>query len=155
MRFRPPTVAVAMALALAALLGACSTPASKPALPPVTPIMVPPPMSAQQELVGGVWHWQGGNAGAAPARELYTVEFTADGRVLVRADCNRGSGRYSTGADATVTLTAIATTKMGCPAGSLDTTFLRELADVERYRFEGDMLVLTLRSNAATLRFSR
>jgi heat shock protein HslJ len=148
----PPTVRAALASTLAAaLLGACSTP-SKPTLPPVTPIMIPPAMSAQQDPAGGGWHWV---AGAAAAGGLYTIEFSNDGRVLVRADCNRGGGRYTLGPDDTITLSALATTKVACPAGSLDTDFLRQLGEVQRYRFEGDALVLLLRAGGGTLRFSR
>lgn len=156
MRCHLPIMRAAVAVTLAAaLIVGCSAPPSKPALPPITPIMIPPPMSAQQELVGGVWHWVRGEAGGPGARDVYTLEFTADGRVLVHADCNRGGGRYTVGSDASITLSALATTKVACPVGSQDTAFLRDLGLVERYGFEGDTLVLTLRGTAGTLRFSR
>ena len=149
-----------MPLALAALLlGALMTgcgggSASRPELPPVTPIMLPPPMVAQPDLVGGAWHWEGPSGGPVAARDLYTIQFTGEGRLIVRADCNRGAGRYALEAGGRVTLSGVATTKMACPAGSLDTAFLRQLGDVEGYRFEGESLRLSTRGGGV-LRFVR
>ena len=125
--------------------------ASKPGLPPVTPIMLPPPMAAQPDLVGGAWHWQG--APAAP-RDAYTIELAPDGRLIVRADCNRGAGRYVIDAGDRLTLSGIVTTKMACPAGSLDTAFLRQLGEVQSYRFEGEALHLATRGGGE-MRFVR
>ena len=147
-----PSLAV---VTLALLVGACSGGAPKTALPPVTPIMIPPPLApaSSAELAGAPWHWQGPE-GNPVARDLYTLELTADGRALVRADCNRGGGRYLQEAGGRLTLTPIATTKMGCPAGSLDTVFLRQLGEVEGYRLDADALRLTLRGGGA-MRFTR
>jgi heat shock protein HslJ len=135
---------------------ACAESAPKRALPPVTPIMIPPPMpvATSQDLRGVAWHWQGPAGGPPAPRDLYTLEFAADGRALVRADCNRGSGRYTVEANGRLSLTPIATTKMGCPAGSLDTAYLRALALVEGYRIEGEGLSLALRGGGA-MRFVR
>ena len=134
-------------------LGACAAAPPRTALPPVTPIMIPPPLSATSapDLTGGTWHWQGAND---LPRDAYTLEFAADGRALVRADCNRGSGRYVQAAGERLTLTPIATTKMACPAGSRDAAFLRQLGEVEGYRFEADALILQLRGGA-TMRLTR
>jgi heat shock protein HslJ len=107
----------------------------------------------QQDLTGEPWHWLGPDGGPLPPRDLYTLELTADGRALVRADCNRGGGRYTRDGER-LALTPMATTKMGCPAGSLDTVFLRQLGEVERYRFEGDALLLERRGGGA-MRFAR
>lgn len=141
-------------LATAALVACSGAPASRNAgLPPVTPIMIPPPMvaAAAPALAGPVWQWQPPQGGALP--DHYTLQFLDDGRALVRADCNRGSGRYAADASGTLTLTPIALTKMGCPAGSLDTAFVRDLGEVVGYRLEGDTLRLVLRSGGSmTLR---
>ena len=143
-------------MALAALLvaGCGGGSASKPELPPVTPIMMPPPMAAQPDLAGGAWHWEGPVGGPGAPRDLYSVEFGQDGRLAVRADCNRGAGRYVVEGGGRLTLSGIATTKMACPAGSLDTVFLRQLGEVEGYRFEGEALRLVTRSGGA-MRFVR
>ena len=150
--FRTPVLLGAVTCAM--LLPGCGGgAASKVDLPPVTPIMLPPPMPAQPDLLGGAWHWEGPQGTGAGPRDLYTLEFAPDGRLLVRADCNRGAGRYLVEAGGRLTLSAIATTKMGCPEGSLDSAFLRQLGEVEGYRFEGETLRLTTRGGA--MRFVR
>lgn len=101
--------------------------------------------SAESDLMGGAWRWQ---TPAGETSDRYTIEFLPDDRVQVRADCNRGAGRYSVQADGRLTLTGIALTKMGCGAGSLDAQFVRELGDVERYRMERDGLRLVSRGGA-------
>src|SRR5689334_20704416 len=109
-------LAALLALALCACSGA---PSRSGTLPPVTPIMIPPVMAATatDELAGGVWRWL--PAGTSDASDRYTLEFMPDGRVQVRADCNRGAGRYTADPDGRLTLASIALTKIGCGAGSL------------------------------------
>ena len=72
----------------------------------------------------------------------------------LRADCNRGGAGYATGANRSLTMTPAATTKMGCPAGSKGTEFVRQLAEVSGYDFVDGDLVLTLKSNAGAMRFT-
>jgi heat shock protein HslJ len=145
------------------LAGACSAneTTTKPSLPPITPIMVPPTMTSATEpaLGGRVWAWQGtpfaGNERMVPdAPERYTIEFQPDGRVQLRADCNRGGAAYAAGVNRSLTMTPAATTKMGCPPGSKGTEFARQLTEVTSYDFIDGDLVLTLRSNAGAMRFT-
>jgi heat shock protein HslJ len=153
-----------MGIALVVFLaGACSANETtiKPALPPITPIMVPPTMTSATEpgLAGRVWVWQGtqlaGNERMVPdAPERYTIEFQPDGRVQLRADCNRGGAGYVAGANRSLTMTPAATTKMGCPSGSKGTEFVRQLAEVSGYDFADGDLVLTLKSKAGAMRFT-
>lgn len=156
----PPRLAGAVAFAAVA---ACSAPAPQPApsLPPVTPIMMPPVISANEDapgLVGRVWSWQetqfATRGRVAPdAPERYTLEFLVDGRVQLRADCNRGSARYEAAAHRRLMLAPAATTKIGCPPGSQDGEFLRQLVQVDAYRFAEGNLVLTLKVDAGSMRF--
>lgn len=156
MRCRRDLRVGAALLAGVALVACSAAPSSRSSsLPPVTPIMIPPPMvtAGAPTLAGPVWQWQAPQAGASFAPERYTLQFMDDGRVLVRADCNRGSGRYTADASGRLTLTPVALTKMGCPAGSLDTAFVRALGEVQAYRIEGEALRLTLRDGGSmTLR---
>jgi heat shock protein HslJ len=158
--FNTPHSWAAIGLVTALLSGCAANETSpKAALPPVTPIMVPPAMKAAADptLAGRVWTWQSselrGERIVPDAPERYTIEFQPDGRVQVRADCNRGGAGYTAGADRSVLITPVATTKMGCPAGSKGTEFVRELADVEGYDFVDGNLVLRLKSNAGAMRF--
>jgi heat shock protein HslJ len=153
----------ALCAAAISLLVACSAPAqpAATALPPVTPIMIPPAIAAGEDaaLAGRVWNWTGtlrpdGRSVTPAAPERYTLEFFTDGRVQLRADCNRGSARYTTGADRSLTLSPAAVTKMGCPRGSDDAEFLRQLAQVGAYRFADGDLVLALHPDAGSMRFA-
>lgn len=123
--------------------------------------MIPPPIPAGSaaELGGSVFAWQetelaGGARLTAAAPERYTLEFGSDGRVRVRADCNRGSAAFETGANRALTLSPIGTTKMGCAPGSQDTEYLRQLAQVDGYRPVDGGLVLTLKGSAGAMRFA-
>jgi len=153
-------IAVALVVFLA---GACSAneTTTKPSLPPITPIMVPPTMTNATEpaLGGRVWAWQstalaGGERMVPDAPERYTIEFQPDGRVQLRADCNRGGAGYAAGANRSLSMTPAATTKMGCPSGSKGTEFVRQLAEVTSYDFVDGNLVLTRKSNAGAMRFT-
>jgi heat shock protein HslJ len=117
----------------------------------------PPADGEAAALQGRRWAWKetvtsGDKRTVAQAGERYTLEFRADGRVTVRADCNRGSGGYE--ADARrLTFSPIALTKMMCPTGSQDAEFLQALAGVGGWRLEGDELVLRLTAGGGTMRF--
>ena len=150
------------ALATLLLFVACTAPESKaPPLPPVTPIMVPPAIAADSAsaLGGRAWAWQGtrladGTDVAVDAPERYTIEFMAGGRVQLRADCNRGNAGYTIDVNRALSLTPAATTKMGCPPESKDTVFLRQLAEVAGYSLVDGGLVLTLKADAGSMRFT-
>ena len=155
--------AAALSAAAIHVLAGCSAPAQPgaSALPPVTPIMVPPAMAAPDDgaLTGRVWAWKDtrfpDDRRVAPdAPDRYTLEFFPDGRVQLRADCNRGSARYTAGADRALALSPAAVTKMGCPPGSKGTEFLRELGQVSAYLIADGDLVLTLRPDTGSMRFS-
>ena len=147
---------------LVLLAAACSTPEPKaPPLPPITPIMMPPALTAPsaEAIAGRVWGWQrtefrDGRRIAADTPERYTLEFLADGRVQLRADCNRGSAGYTLGTNRALSLTPAATTKAGCPPGSKDAEFLRELAEVGSYMQSNGDLVLLLKTESGSMRFS-
>ena len=108
-------------------------------------------------LIGTVWAWyatteSSGERARVASPERYTIELLPDGALRVRADCNRGAGRY-TAADVDVRFSPIATTKIGCPAGSRDREFLEGLASVDGHRFEGVELVLSNSDGRRTMRF--
>lgn len=108
-------------------------------------------------LIGTVWAWHamaldGGTRTPIEAPDRYTIELLPDGAARVRADCNRGQGRYEAN-DVDLRFGAIATTKIGCPAGSRDRAFLAALGRVDSYRFEGIELVLASKDGSSTMRF--
>jgi heat shock protein HslJ len=71
--------------------------------------------------------------------------------VVLALDCNRGSAQWKR--DGTrLAMTPIAATKMMCPRGSLDVAFASDLAQVESWRYDGSVLVLSGR-DGSTMRF--
>lgn len=139
--------------AAAALCAACamSDPNLSPrsGAPSYSPGAAMPPTlsSAANDLAIPTWHWQraklDGREIVAAAPDRYTLKFEGGGRVLLRADCNRGSGAYEVSGGA-MKLSPAAVTKMGCPPGSQDREFLQALSRVTGYAIEGKGLTLTL-----------
>ena len=113
------------------------------------------PAGLPAEMVGVTWQWIGvaGDPLTVDAPDRYTITFTSEGRALVRADCNRGSGAYTSGTGRKLTLGPIALTRMGCPPGSLGDRYARELSGVSGYAVRAGELELT--AAAGALRFRR
>lgn len=117
----------------------------------------PPALAAASERLDiGTWQWvitegPGTASVKAAAPEHYTLKFEGGGRVLVRADCNRGSASYEVNGNA-MTFKPIAVTRMGCPAGTQDAQFIQALSRTTAYGMRGDELALAL-SDGATMRF--
>ena len=83
----------------------------------------------------------GGPITPVPDPTLYTVRFGGDGRVAVRADCNRCAGTYqATGA--ALTIGPLACTLAACPLPSLGTQFTDALTRVSSYVQTQDVLLL-------------
>jgi heat shock protein HslJ len=90
----------------------------------------------------------------SPAPDRYTLELAQNGRLLVRADCNRGTGSYQI-AEGKLAFAPIATTRMACPPGSLDARFLRDLQRASGFFVEEGRLFIELPADSGTLQFRR
>lgn len=122
----------------------------------------PPP---HEPLAGTAWQlvkFQGGDGAVKTPddRSKYTITFTADGRVSVRFDCNRGNGRWKgtppellfgplaltgtyelTGDD--VTFGPMAATKMAClGTAAIERGFQAAIQRAKRVEVSGDRLEL-------------
>lgn len=111
------------------------------------------------ELEGVVWEWLGllGSDDSTlvpddPSR--YTLELDGDGRAAIRADCNRGTGRYERDG-ASLEIGPFAATRAACPPGSLGDVFVQRLEDVRAYTVAEGELFLDLVADAGALRFRR
>ncbi|TCK08252.1 META domain-containing protein [Marinobacterium mangrovicola] len=83
----------------------------------------------------------------------YTLEFTADGQVLVQADCNRGFGTWEHTPPSGITLGPAAVTRRYCGDDSLDGRFLKDLTYIRSYVIrDGDLYLATL-ADGAILKF--
>ena len=145
MKRRPAVRGLAAVLALASI-AACTTP------------MTMPWDERKPALTGSMWRWtetlmSDGTHIRPAAPERYSLEFLPDGATRVRADCNTGSGRYETAADRKLTLGRLAVTQAACLPGSLGDAYLKGLANVSGYLFDGDNLVLMLKYDSGTMRF--
>ncbi len=157
---RPQSLCRLALVALVIAIGACA--ATEPG-PPVLPGRVnapPPPMAGIGDalLTNTAWTWQGtqmkdGSRIAPDAPVRYTVNFQPGGKVDVVADCNRGSGSYLLNGSS-LSFGAIALTRMMCPPGSRDADFLKGLGAVTAQSLDGNDLLLTVGSDAGTMRFT-
>ena len=148
---------IGVALVLTAAATACGGSAERLVTSPADPAQAGGSATTQTpvDLVGS---WQLVSAtptGSAtidagePGR--FTAEFSADGRVSLRADCNRCSGGYSATTSA-LTVGPMACTRAYCSSAPLDTTFAMLVSDATawtvtngRLELRGDSGVLRLR----------
>jgi len=110
------------------------------------------------EAAAGVWHWE---ATVTPVEQIgtanperYTLELQPGGVALVRADCNRGRGSYEI-SEGRIKFGPIATTRMACPPGSLDSRYLKDLQRATIFFVEGGKLFFDLPADSGTMRFAR
>lgn len=108
-------------------------------------------------LPGTTWQWAGFTGGesftvANPAS--YTLEFGSDGRVQVKADCNKGSGPVKLGAG-TISINLLQITLTKCGADSRGDQFQAYLSQAEKWSIAGSQLLLDLPNGRGQMRFSR
>ncbi|MEM7065128.1 MAG: YbaY family lipoprotein [Cyanobacteria bacterium P01_B01_bin.77] len=83
----------------------------------------------------------------------YTVEFTANGRLAIRADCNQVSGSYAqNGSGLTIELGY--TTQAACAPESIDQDYLQALRYANSYFFENGKLFIDTELDISTIHFS-
>jgi len=119
----------------------------------------PPPPDAQAAATGlSGTSWQlvafqsmddaQGTRRPAPGHEV-TLTFEADGKLLARLDCNRGTGSWNEGASladgAGLTIGPVASTRMLCPEPSMGGLVAMHLSDVTSYMMRDGKLFLALK----------
>jgi heat shock protein HslJ len=116
-------------------------------------------MPEREEITGVVWKWQqsiyNNDQQAIPAdASNYTIEFTPDGKLHVRADCNRVGGTYSL-EENRLTIELTHSTRAMCPPDSLDAAFKKDLGAAAIYFFKEHSLYLDLKYDSGTMKFDR
>jgi para-nitrobenzyl esterase len=110
-------------------------------------------------IVDVTWEWVGFTTPVeqvtVDAPDRYTIQFGRDGRLAMRADCNRGMGSYTVTPDRRLTLGAIALTRAMCPEGSLSDRFAKEVGRAAIWFMRDGDLYLDLPMDSGTLRFRR
>lgn len=99
-------------------------------------------------LIGPTWKWRqtqsGGGILAVPDPNQYTLQFTNDGKLQIKADCNTGGGVYvasSTGLQIQIQQM----TRAACPPGSLSDIYVQQLNSAATYFTGGPDLVIQLK----------
>jgi heat shock protein HslJ len=120
------------------------------AIPPTsTPVPAGPP------IAGTSWFWRSfikadGSQTTITEYDNYMLEFLAGGQVSVLADCNKGSGTYST-SGTQITIQISTSTQASCGEESLGTQYTNLLNASYAYAVQNG--VLALFSNEGTMNF--
>jgi heat shock protein HslJ len=106
------------------------------------------------DLTGGAWRLvtidrTGMPSLNAPSGNRFSIEFLADNRLAVRADCNSCGGTYEL-AGTRFTTGPLACTRAFCGSDSLDTPFLDALTNARAISRDGAELII--RAEGVTLR---
>ncbi|MBE9066411.1 YbaY family lipoprotein [Leptolyngbya cf. ectocarpi LEGE 11479] len=83
----------------------------------------------------------------------YTIEFTANGNLAIRADCNQVSGSYTQN-DSGLTIELGPTTLAACLPESIDQDYLQALQHANIHFFENGNLFIDTKLNSSTMQFS-
>ncbi len=116
-------------------------------------------MPDAEDITDVVWKWQetrynNDQNAVPPDPSGYTIAFNPDGTLNIRADCNRGGGKYSNkGKSLRIEVTH--TTRAMCPPDSLEQTFIKDLNAAEIYFFKDGNLYLDLKYDTGTMKFDR
>jgi heat shock protein HslJ len=157
-------ITAAAFLLLAVSLAACSRkdasqPAAADAKPaPAAEVVKPDVGKPVSELAGTSWRLvkimeMDDSVDEPEDRSLYTLEFGADGRAAMRADCNRGTGTWTSEGPKQLQFGPIASTKAMCPPGSLSDKYLAQFQWVRSYVMENGHIFLATMADGSIIEF--
>jgi len=86
-------------------------------------------------------------------RSLYTLGFDTDGSMRVRADCNRGTGSWTSESASQVQFGEIAATQAACPPGSLHDRYMAQFPWVRSYVMKDGHLFLATMADGSIIEF--
>lgn len=86
-------------------------------------------------------------------RDRYTLVLRTDGSAALRADCNRGSGRWDSNAPGQIRFGPIASTRALCASPSLSQKYLAQFEGVRSYIVERGRLYLATMADGAIIEF--
>ncbi|MHB1133098.1 MAG: META domain-containing protein [Chloroflexota bacterium] len=119
-----------------------------------------PSQVAPSGLVGTTWTWQRfvdseeKDSFLIPYPAAYRLELLSDGKYLVQADCNTGSGSYVL-EKSRLDLNAGPMSQAECKTGSRSSQFIAMLGQVATYELQADVLRLNLEMDGGDLVFSK
>ncbi len=144
-------------------LAACASPAGAPAVEtPLVPTQAPMTSGQQagiEQIMNVNWQWtqlqetNPASQSVVPPGQPYNLTFTPDGNFTFTADCNSGSGTYtSQGTDLTLTLGPV--TLAECGPDSLYSNYISLLGQVTSFGSEGNQLRLVVDEGTAIMGFA-
>lgn len=77
-----------------------------------------------------------------PPNQTYNIQFSDDGRVNIKADCNTCFGGYETRGDTITIGPALGCTRAACGPTSLFDEYVAAVSSVTRFARQGDVLEL-------------
>lgn len=90
----------------------------------------------------GLWDLVGFGKSSIPPNQTYNIQFSDDGRVNIRADCNTCFGGYETRGEAITIGPALGCTRAFCGPMSLFDEYVAAVSSVTRFVRRGDGLDL-------------
>lgn len=144
--------------AVPAAKGPTPTPTPTPTSAPTAKATVATAPAAGAGLTGTTWKWvrfvDASSASEIATPDKYTIQFSADGKITVVADCNKASGTYKIeGSRLIMMLNSV--TWAACPAGSLSDKFVKNFALTTLYFLDGDNLFVQLLGDGGILKFAK
>lgn len=83
----------------------------------------------------------------------YTLEFSKDGQAAILADCNRGTGSWSSEQPGNIQFGPIAATMAMCPEGSISDKYLAQFEWVRSYVMKDGQLFLATMADGSIIEF--
>ena len=113
----------------------------------------------ESRITGKVWQWvqslyNNDSKNVPNQTENYTIQFLEDGKINVKADCNRKGGVYSTDGKR-ISIEITHSTMAACEEGSLEEPFVRDLTGSAIFFFKDGDLYIDLKYDTGTMKFSR
>ncbi len=113
----------------------------------------------ESRITGKVWQWvqslyNNDSKNVPNQTENYTIQFLEDGKINVKADCNRKGGVYSTDGKR-ISIEITHSTMAACEEGSLEESFVRDLTGSAIFFFKDGDLYIDLKYDTGTMKFSR
>ena len=115
--------------------------------------------SGESQIMGHVWRLveiqqKPGGTISIKDPDKYTFTLKPDGRVLIRADCNRGFGTYTVQGNR-LSLDRTAYTRAMCPPGSFFDLYTRSLELANSYEVQRGHLSISYGPDGGILMFVR
>jgi len=84
---------------------------------------------------------------------LYTLEFLDDGSMRVKADCNMGTGSWTSASPGQLEFGIIAATQAQCAPGSLHDAYMAQFQWVRSYTMKDGHLFLATMADGSIIEF--